>query len=218
MPKLNLHDNTKHNHLAYKIGVSGAADVSYLTQEACELAKELGREIARQNAVMLSGATTGFPYWTATGCKEARGVSIGFSPAESPREHAGIYRLPMDYMDLIIYTGFGYNGRDLLFTRSADAVIIGPGRIGTIHEFTISYEDQKPIGILEAPGIWDTDEVIRMIMSKSHRVNKKVIFDKDPKVLVERLKKMIDEDRELLRIYKSDDHVNENVADSNRIL
>ncbi len=201
--KLNLHENSKHNHLAYKIGVSGAADVSFLGPQALEMAKELGRELARQNVVMVSGATTGFPYWAAVGCKEERGVSIGFSPAESAKEHLNVYKLPLDYMDLIIYTGFGYDGRDLLFTRSTDGIIIGPGRIGTIHEFTICYEDGKPIGILEGQGLWNTDEVIKMIMEKSHRVNPKVIFDTDPRRLVERVKKMIDEDKKLLRYYEN---------------
>ena len=32
-------------------------------EKALEKAKELGREIARQGAIMMSGATTGFPYW-----------------------------------------------------------------------------------------------------------------------------------------------------------
>ena len=201
-----------------KIGVSGSADTSHFGLEALEKGKEIGREIARQGGITVTGATTGFPLFAAMGAKDECGFVVGISPAATEREHVETYGLPLDYTDVIIYTGFGYAGRDLLFVRSSDAMIIGPGRIGTIHEFTISYEDQKPIGILEAPGIWDTDEVIKMIMSKSHRVNKKVIFDKDPKSLVERLKKMIDEDQQSMRIYKSDDHVNEVVADSNRIL
>ena len=70
-------------------------------------------------------------------------MSIGVSPAASEREHSEVFKLPIDYMDLIIYTGFGYSGRDLLLTRTADAVICGCGRIGTIHEFTIAFEDEE---------------------------------------------------------------------------
>jgi hypothetical protein len=96
-------------------------------------------------------------------------------------------------MDIIVYTGFGYTGRDLLLTRSSDAVIIGPGRIGTIHEFTVAYEDEKPIGILE--GDWDTDEVIKNIIEKSHKVNKKIIFSKDPKDLVVKIIELVRKDK-----------------------
>ena len=66
-----------------KICVSGAAETSNCGPHAYEAAKELGREIARQKAVVVTGATTGFPLWAAIGAKEAGGQSIGFSPAAS---------------------------------------------------------------------------------------------------------------------------------------
>jgi len=172
----------KHGHSQIKICVSGAADIGHCGLDTPEMAKELGREIARQGAVLVTGATTGFPFWAAMGAKEENGISIGFSPAASEREHVEVYKLPLDYMDLIIYTGFGYPGRDLLLTRSSDAVICGPGRIGTIHEFTIAFEDDKAIGILEGP--WETDEELENIIAKSHRPNEKIVKGSDVKKLV----------------------------------
>ncbi len=172
----------KHGHRQLKICVSGAADTGHCGVDALDRAKELGREIVRQGAILITGATTGFPLWAAMGAKEAGGVSIGFSPAGSEREHVEVYKLPIDYLDLIIYTGFGYPGRDLLLTKSADAVICGCGRIGTIHEFTVAFEDDKPIGILE--GSWDMDETIRTILERGHRPNDKISFNSDPKQLV----------------------------------
>jgi len=105
-----------------------------------------------------------------------------------------IYKLPLDYLDLIIYTGFGYQMRDILLTRSSDAVILGCGRIGTIHEFTVAFEDNKPIGVLE--GSWATDEVIKNIWEKSHRPNKKIVFDSDPKRLLDKIIELIKKDKE----------------------
>ncbi len=207
MPPVCLNTTNKRNYLIPKIGVSGSADMGFLGKDAYDAAKELGREIARQGAIMMSGATTGFPFWSAMGCKEECGVSVGMSPASSPREHAEVYRLPLEYMDFIIYTGFGYSGRDLLFTRSCDAIIIGPGRIGTFHEFTISFEDQKPIGILEGDGQWATDDIIKTMIEHAHRPNSKVVFDSDPKRLVAKLIDLIAADRKLLRGYKNYDGV-----------
>ncbi len=207
MPGICLNTNNKNNYLIPKIGVSGAADMGFLGQDAYEIAKEVGREIARQGAIMMSGATTGFPYWAAMGCKEECGVSVGLSPAESVREHTEVYRLPLEYMDFITYTGFGFSGRDLLFTRSCDAIIIGPGRIGTFHEFTISFEDQKPIGILKGDGEWATDDILKVMIDNSHRPNKKIIFDDNPKRLVAKLIDLVAEDRKLLRGYKNYDGV-----------
>jgi hypothetical protein len=96
-------------------------------------------------------------------------------------------------MDLIIYTGFGFPGRDLLFTRSCEALLIGCGRIGTIHEFTIAFEEGKPIGVLE--GSWTMDEQIRDMIEKGNRPADNVIFDSDPKRLIERIIKMVEADR-----------------------
>lgn len=193
-----------------KICVSGAAETSAFGPDAYEKAKELGREIVKQGAVLTTGATTGFPYWCTLGAKEEDGIVVGFSPAANAEEHRNAYRLPTDHTDLIIYTGFGYPGRDLMLTRSSDAVIFGPGRIGTIHEFTIAYEDEKPMGILE--GTWQTDEVIKTIIDNSHRVNKKIVFDSDPKKLVEKVLDLIAQDRKLSgKVYRNYD------GDSQRI-
>jgi uncharacterized protein (TIGR00725 family) len=180
---------TKHGHSQLKICVSGAAETGHCGIDALDKSKELGREIARQGAILVTGATTGFPFWAAMGAKEVGGISIGFSPAASEKEHLEVYKLPIDYMDLIIYTGFGYPGRDLLLTRSVDAVICGCGRIGTIHEFTVAFEDNKPIGIFEGP--WEMDKELEEILAKSHRPYEKVVTGNDPKKLVEDLILMV---------------------------
>jgi len=179
----------KHGHNQIKICVSGSADTTNSGPATLDIAKELGREIARQGAVLVTGATTGFPFWAAKGAKEEGGISIGFSPAASEKEHVEVYKLPIDYMDLIVYTGFGYPGRDLLLTRSSDGVMFGPGRIGTIHEFTVAFEDYKPIGILEGP--WEMSEELKEIIQKGHRPNDKIIFNGDVRKLVSDIIAMI---------------------------
>lgn len=203
MEENKLYNNDKHGHRTIKVCISGAAETGHCGKNALEEAKELGREIARQGAVLVSGATTGFPLWTAMGTKEERGISIGFSPAATEREHVEVYRLPLDYMDLIVYTGFGYPGRDLLLTKSSDAVFFGCGRIGTIHEFTIAFEDGKPIGILE--GEWEMDEELRYIIEKGHRPNDKIVFDSDPKRLVEKVLELVKKNKvEEYKVVKPD--------------
>jgi uncharacterized protein (TIGR00725 family) len=171
------------------ISVSGAAEIAHCGPSVIPIAKELGREIARQGAQIITGATSGFPLYAAEGAKEAGGVSFGLSPAASKKEHLEVYRLPLKAMDAIIYTGFGFPGRDLMLVRSSDAIVIGCGRIGTIHEFTVAWEANMPLGILE--GEWATDEVIRNIIKNSNRENPNVIFEKDPKVLVTKLLEMV---------------------------
>lgn len=183
----------KHIHLKYKICVSGAAETEHCAPDALEKAKALGEEIARQGAILVNGATTGFPFWAAIGAKKEGGFTIGLSPARSEKDHIETYKLPLDYMDIIIYTGFGYSGRNLLLTKSADAVIVGCGRWGTINEFTIALEDGKPIGVLEGSG--GSTEVIKDIISKSSRGFGNIIYDSDPKKLVSKIIELIKKEK-----------------------
>lgn len=180
---------SRHSHMKFKICVSGAAETGHCSADALEQAKALGGEIVRHNAILVTGATTGVPFWAAIGAKEAGGISIGLSPAGSEKEHIEQYKLPVDYFDMIVYTGFGYSGRNLLLTRAADAVIIGCGRMGTLNEFTIAFEDDKPIGVLLGTG--GTADILREIIEKSHRGEGKVVYDSDPKILIEKVLELV---------------------------
>lgn len=179
-----------HTHLKYKIVVSAAAETSHCGPRALELTKELGREIVLQGAVLITGATTGAPYWAAIGAKDAGGFVIGLSPASSEIEHVKKYRLPLDYHDMIVYTGFGYAGRNLLLTRSGDAVVVSCGRMGTLNEFTIAFEEQKPIGVLTSSD-WMTDDIIEKIIKEAHRGNGNVVYDSDPKRLISKVIQLV---------------------------
>ncbi len=171
------------------ISVSGAAEIAHCGPTVIPIAKEIGREIARQGAQIVTGATSGFPMYAAEGAKEAGGFSFGLSPAASKKEHVEVYRLPLKAMDAVVYTGFGFPGRDLMLVRSSDAIVIGCGRIGTIHEFTVAWEANMPMGVLI--GDWPTDEVIHNIIDNSDRKNENVIFEKDPKVMITKLIEMV---------------------------
>jgi uncharacterized protein (TIGR00725 family) len=177
----------------YKIAVSGAEETRHCKEGALEKAKEIGKEIVRHNGILLTGATSGIPYWAAIGAKEEGGISIGFSPAVSERDHKERYKMPTDYFDIIIFTGFGYSARNLLLMKAADAVIFICGRTGTLNEWTICFEDQRLMGVLEGTG--GTADMIKNIVKAAHKGPGKIIYDKNPKRLVERLIKAIDREK-----------------------
>lgn len=174
--------------MQYKIAVSGAAEISHCCDNIILLSKEVGKEIARAHCVLVSGATTGVPYFSAQGCKQEGGFNVGFSPAESEVEHIRRYRLPMDAFDVMIYTGADYSGRDIIMTKSADAVIIVCGRMGTLHEFTTAVECRKPIGVLLGSG--GTADKIPGLVKGTYRGIRKIVYERDPILLVQ---KMIDQ-------------------------
>jgi uncharacterized protein (TIGR00725 family) len=179
----------------FKIAVSGAAQVSHCCKNIEEISKQVGREIARQKCILITGATAGVPHFAAKGCKEAGGFSVGFSPAASEASHVKTYKLPTDAFDIIVYTGFDYTGRNILMTNAADGVIIICGRMGTLNEFTTAFEDQKPIGVLEGSG--GTADKIRLIATGPFRGVKKVIYERNPKKLVKKLIELIKKEKKI---------------------
>jgi uncharacterized protein (TIGR00725 family) len=181
-------------HPTYKICVSGAAELDICSPKAKKLAKEVGREIARQGCILITGATTGIPNLSAIGAKEEKGFSIGFSPASTEKEHIKSYRLPTKNFDLIVYTGFDYAGRNLLMTRASDAVIVICGRTGTMNEFTVAFEDEKPIGVLEGSG--GTADLIRTLLKHRYRPRTTVVYDTDPKKLVKKVIQLVKKEKE----------------------
>lgn len=188
-------DHENHRHiLRYKICVSGASETGHCAPDAFEKAETVGREVAKRGLILVTGATTGIPYWAAKGAKAEGGIVIGLSPAASKAAHMKTYRLPTDYHDLIVYTGFEYSGRNLLLTRSSDAVIIICGRIGTLNEFTIAFEDEKPIGVLEGTG--GTADFLRDLVGRSHRGPGKIVYANDPAELIDRLLVIIEAEEE----------------------
>jgi uncharacterized protein (TIGR00725 family) len=172
----------------YKIAVSGSAS-NNCAPGAFKKSYEVGRQIALHGAVLITGATIGIPEWATRGAKSAGGVSIGLSPAVSKQAHMHTYHLPVRYMDLIIYTGFDYSGRNMLMTRSCDAVITVCGRIGTLNEFTTAFEDRRVMGVLTGTG--GVEEDLDHILKLAKRGKKRVVFDDDPKRLVEKVIRLI---------------------------
>lgn len=168
--------------MTYKICVSGAAVGECLNEETIQKAEAVGKAIARSGSVLLTGATTGIPFYAARGVKKLDGISIGFSPAATYQDHVKRYQLPTRYMDLIVYTGFGYAGRNLILTRSSDAVIVICGRIGTLNEFTVAFEDKKTLGVLtDSGGIADE---IKELTEVAQKHECKVLYESDPNKLV----------------------------------
>lgn len=175
----------------YKIAVTGSAKGSCAE---CGYAKafEIGKQIAEHGAILLNGATTGIPHYAALGARSVGGFTIGFSPAISKKEHVNKYALPLDGLDFVVYTGFNYSGRNLMLTRAADAVVMVCGRIGTLNEFTAAFEDGKRIGVLVHSGGMSNE--IEHILKVARRGRGQVVFNSDPKALLDDLFHQLDHD------------------------
>jgi uncharacterized protein (TIGR00725 family) len=178
----------------YKIVVSGAATTSHCCDAIETIARILGKQVAEHDCILVTGATTGVPYYAALGCNEAGGFNIGFSPAATENSHLKSYKLPVKPFDVMVYTGADYVGRNVIMTKCADGVIIACGRMGTMHEFATAFETKKPLAVLEGTGGFA--DKAKLVSTGPCRGIKNIIYENDPHKIVERLIKLIDQEKE----------------------
>jgi len=174
--------------MRYQICVSGAASGDTV-KRSHQLAFELGKAISAQGKTLLTGATVGLPHYAAMGVMAVegeRGLSIGFSPAASFREHVATYRLPTKEFDYINFTGMEYVGRDVHLVRSSDAIITVGGRMGSLHELSTALESRKVCGVLLGSG--GLADYIPVLLENIEAPGaKEVIYDTDPVRLVQKV-------------------------------
>lgn len=178
--------------MKYSICISGAAAGESVDQ-SCGLAYELGMHVAKEGHVITTGATVGLPLYAARGAKDAGGMSIGFSPAASLRDHVHRYRLPIGYFDYVNFTGMNYIGRDIHLVLSSEALITVGGRMGSLHEFTTALEAHMPCGVLLGSGGL-ADHIPDLLKELEEPKGSRIVFDTDPERLVKKIVEILDEE------------------------
>lgn len=182
-------------HRKRKIGVMGSSHLSTDESELQRLtasAERLGQAIAERGCVLVTGATTGFPDIASRAARMQGGLTVGISPASSRDGHMSQYSLPDDGVDVIIYTGFGLKGRNVINVRSCDIVIIFGGGLGTLNEFTIAFDEGKLVGVLEGTG-GAADRIKEIATLSSKRLGSEIVFESDPGALIDRCLRLLDE-------------------------
>jgi hypothetical protein len=170
--------------LRLKVGVMGSAGGTF-NEDISARCFELGKAIAEAGCAIVTGGCPGLPHQAIMGCKQRGGLTIGVSPAMSLDEHVERYGSPIDHIDVMIYTGMGLMGREIIGVRSCDIVIIVGGRSGTLGEFSIAYDEGRPIGVLTGTGgIADFIDDVLPVMKKA--TGSRITFDDDPRRLIER--------------------------------
>lgn len=169
-----------------KVGVMGSAgEASPEIKDALvNKAQTLALAIASRPLVLLTGATTGIVYVVGKSAHDAGVFHVGVSPAENYQEHVEKYKLPLDSCDLIIYTGFGLKGRNVVLVRSCDIVLFIAGAMGSLNELTIAHDEGKVIGCLTGTG-GVADNVDYLLQKFSKDTGARVFQNSDPDKLLD---------------------------------
>jgi len=117
-----------------KIGVIGGENPK---GDILNLAFEVGKEIARNNCVLVCGGLSGIMEYACKGAKAENGLTIGILPGVDAS-------LSNPYVDIPIVTGIGY-ARNMIVVLSSDVVIAIDGSYGTLSEIAYALQFKKPI-------------------------------------------------------------------------
>ncbi len=123
------------------IGVMGA---SHCDEKTYGEAYQVGRLVARHNAVLLCGGRTGVMEAAAKGAQGAGGLTVGILPGSNEQESP-----PNPFIDLAIFTGMS-DARNAINVRSADVVIALWGGFGTLAEIALALKIDKPVVLLHS--------------------------------------------------------------------
>ena len=124
-----------------------------------EWAEEVGQQLARGGATVITGGLGGVMRAASRGAAGAGGETIGILPTANPGDANEYVRTP-------IATGLGV-GRNLVVVTSADAVIAIGGRHGTLSEIGLALRMGRHVVALSS---WRVESEHRLGGPRVHRV------------------------------------------------
>ena len=91
---------------------------------ADDLAERLGKKMAAASCALITGELDGIPRRVVEAHRQHGGVSVSISPGHSAAEPAALYGATPCPSTVVIYSGFGFKGCNVIAVRSADIVIL----------------------------------------------------------------------------------------------
>jgi hypothetical protein len=153
------------------IAVIGGSDC---TPEEARLAEEVGRELARKDAILVCGGLGGVMEAACRGASAGGGLTIGILPGGS-RQTAN------QYVKIPIATNLG-EARNVIVVKSAEAVIAIGGGYGTLSEIGHALRNGTPVVGLNT---WS--------LSQNDRPDNSIVLAKNPVDAVNKALNMVND-------------------------
>jgi uncharacterized protein (TIGR00725 family) len=151
------------------IGVIGAGSCNHHLKE---VSFTVGREIAKNKAILVCGGLGGVMEAASKGAKSVGGTTVGILPGFNPNE-------ANSYIDIPIVTGLSH-GRNLIIVRTSQTLIAIGGHYGTLSEIAFALKLNIPIVGLFT---WE--------------ISSEIILTQDPIDAVKRAMDLINEDGQI---------------------
>lgn len=115
-----------------------------ITNRISNIAEEVGQEIARRGATLITGGRGGVMEAASRGAKKVNGLTIGILP-EHNESKANLH------VDVVIPTGIAF-ARNYINVVASDAVISIAGSGGTLSEIGFAIALLKPLILVKGTG------------------------------------------------------------------
>jgi hypothetical protein len=132
-----------------------------------KLAEEVGKELARQGAILICGGLSGVMQAACEGAQSQGGITIGVLPGNDATTANPYVRIP-------IVTNLGY-ARNIIVVKSARAVIAIGGGYGTLTEIGYALDAKIPVIGLQT---WS--------LSRNHQVDKSIVRARSAKEAIQK--------------------------------
>ncbi len=140
---------------------------SQCSKKEAQLAEEVGRELARREAILICGGLGGIMKTACKGASAEGGTTVGIIPGDN-RQAAN------PYIQIPIVTGLG-EARNVIVVKSVQAVIAIGGSYGTLSEISYALKNGIPVIGLNT---WS--------LSKNGRQDKSIILAQSPAEAVDK--------------------------------
>ncbi|GBD39226.1 hypothetical protein HRbin37_01498 [bacterium HR37] len=116
------------------VGVIGGSEVQ---ERECQIAEEVGREVAKRGGILICGGETGIMEAASRGAALEGGITVGILPGFSKYE-------ANPYIWIPIVTGMSH-ARNIIIVRSSDVIIAIDGGYGTLSEIAFALKLRIPV-------------------------------------------------------------------------
>jgi len=114
------------------------------TRKAYDIACQVGKEIAKRGAILVTGGLGGVMEAACKGASDAGGIALGIIPFDE-------FSKANKYCNIVICSGMGY-ARNFITAYSADGTVIVGGGVGTLIEAGVVYMKKKPVVAIAGSG------------------------------------------------------------------
>lgn len=137
----------------FQIGIIGSAGSEEYPKNGTpspkifEIAYQLGKLVAKNNAILITGGKGGIMESAAKGAKENGGTTVGVVQ--------GSQRLTSnEFTDIEVVSGMTATGEETILILMCDGLIGVGGGAGTLQELSIAYRNQKPVVLISSQNGW----------------------------------------------------------------